>query len=206
MVARIKKFNRYQNEYRKVLRIERFANLAQGKKTKAATTFENAISAMKSQTNSGASCSNASAQTDAVANYNNLKDCATTAAALCDVKLDTADQANVDTCKPLLKKYIDDFTACLQSDCACFQALTNLDSTCENFQALNDDTKDKKDKCVKSSTSGSFGACRAAEREAAYRGPQCGCNCPASSATTVAPTGRNMRRDMLFKNFKKLNL
>ena len=33
------------------------------------------------------------------------------------------------------------YQACLQSDCACFQALTNLDSTCENFQTLNDDTK-----------------------------------------------------------------
>ena len=53
------------------------------------------------------------------------------------------------------------FKACLKSgDCACFQALKVLDSTCESFSTLNDDIKGKKNKCIKGDEKGSFGACR----------------------------------------------
>jgi len=202
-VAKTKKFQKYTNQYRKVLRIERFVTQTKQKKEKAASTFDKASAAMMTSTGSGKSCSgNSSALSEATAAYTTLSQCKTTAAALCDVALSATEQALVDKCKPVLDKFNTGFQACLKSgDCSCFQALTLAEAECEDFGTLETTVKGKKNKCVKSSEPGSFGACRAQERMAAYLGQQCSNAC--GTATTKSSGGRSQRLQRLMANFKR---
>jgi len=204
LLAQTKKFQKFTNQYRKVLRIERYVELSKRKKDKAATSFEKPSMAMKNSTKEGASCSNATAKGEAKEVYDTLAKCKTTAAALCKVEMSTEEKASLDKCKPAYKKYTEAFQACLKSgECTCFQKLKlDNEADCDkDFSSVDTAIKGKKDKCVKSSEKGSFGACRAMERKAAYMGVECVSKCD-STMTTAAPSGRSMRREALFKNFK----
>jgi len=236
-ITKLKKFVRYQNEYRKLIRIANWLDTSGRKKDKASTDFNLAISAMEDQTTGGTFCTNITDEEAALANYNAIKTCPITAEELCDISLNASAQTQYDACFDPLNDYVTAFIACWkkagsQSQCDCFQALQPLNETvpgvdCENFEDLTNEIKAKKAICATARTEGSFGSCRALEREAAYVGPWCGCDgctdsgtttttcapkttttiCHDVVATTVAPgSGRKLRKDMLIKNFQLFNV
>merc|ERR1712198_115455 len=212
MVAKTKKFNKAQVEFRLTKRIETWGKLMKNKKNNSASTFSDALEAMNDATGKGKSCDgDSSSLAEAKKVQEKLANCSTSAADNCDegklsIPINTT---QVSSCKTILEKFAKDFKDCLtkSSDaeiCSCVQGLTNPSSDCLNFKKMHGGVKAQKEKCTKGSEEGSFGDCRKQERMAAKFGNKCKKSCPGPSVTTQAPAARQ-RMKLLRRLNQKLN-
>merc|ERR1712018_1071105 len=215
LVAKTKKFNKAQVEFRLAKRVESWGKLMKNKKTNAASTFADALEAMNDATGNGTGCDGDSASLEEAKKVQaKLANCSTSAGNNCDEgKLATPINSTlVSSCKDTLEAFAKDFKDCLtkSSDaeiCSCAQGLTNPGDECLDFKAMHDSVKSQKDKCTKGSEEGSFGDCRKQERMAAKFGNKCkkSCKGPGSQATTQAPAAKQ-RRELLRKVYnQKMN-
>merc|ERR1712190_273871 len=195
LVAKTKKFNKAQVEFRLAKRVESWGKLMKNKKTNAASTFADALEAMNDATGNGTGCDGDSASlAEAKEVQAKLANCSVSAGDNCDEgKLATPINSSlVSSCKDTLEAFAKDFKDCLtkSSDaeiCSCAQGLTNPSDDCLDFKAMHDGVKAQKEKCTKGSEEGSFGDCRKQERMAAKFGNKCKQSCPGGSVTTMAP-------------------
>jgi len=212
LVAKTKKFNKAQVEYRLCKRVQTWGKLMKNKKTNAASTFADALEAMNDATGNGTGCDGDSASlAEAKEVQAKLANCSVSAGDNCDEgKLATPiDATLVSTCKDTLEAFAKDFKVCLtkSSDaeiCSCVQGLTNPGDECLDFKTMHDGVKAQKDKCTKGTEAGSFGDCRKQERMAAKFGNKCKKTCPGGSVTTMAPA-RSQRMKLLRRLNQKLN-
>merc|ERR1711997_338653 len=212
LVAKTKKFNKAQVEFRLAKRVESWGKLMKNKKSNAASTFADALEAMNDATGNGTGCDGDSASLEEAKKVQaKLANCSTSAGDNCDEgKLATPiDATLVSTCKDTLEAFAKDFKVCLtkSSDaeiCSCAQGLTNPSDDCLDFKAMHDGVKAQKDKCTKGTEAGSFGDCRKQERMAAKFGNKCKKACPGGSVTTMAPA-RSQRMKLLRRLNQKLN-
>merc|ERR1712223_51146 len=192
LVAKTKKFNKAQVEYRLAKRVQTWGKLMKNKKTNAASTFADALEAMNDATGNGTGCDGDSASLEEAKKVQaKLANCSTSAGDNCDEgKLATPINSTlVSSCKDTLEAFAKDFKDCLtkSSDaeiCSCAQGLTNPSDDCLDFKAMHDGVKAQKEKCTKGSEEGSFGDCRKQERMAAKFGNKCKQSCPGGSVTT----------------------
>merc|ERR1711899_657063 len=212
LVAKTKKFNKAQVEYRLCKRVQTWGKLMKNKKNNSASTFADALEAMNDATGNGTGCDGDSASlAEAKEVQAKLANCSTSAGDNCDEgKLATPiDATLVSTCKDTLEAFAKDFKVCLtkSSDaeiCSCVQGLTNPGDECLDFKTMHDGVKAQKDKCTKGTEAGSFGDCRKQERMAAKFGNKCMKTCPGGSVTTMAPA-RSQRMKLLRRLNQKLN-
>merc|ERR1712227_37466 len=212
LVAKTKKFNKAQVEYRLCKRVQTWGKLMRNKKNNSASTFADALEAMNDATGNGTGCDGDSASlAEAKEVQAKLANCSVSAGDNCDEgKLATPiDSTLVSTCKDTLEAFAKDFKDCLtkSSDaeiCSCAQGLTNPGDECLDFKAMHDGVKAQKEKCTKGSEEGSFGDCRKQERMAAKFGNKCKQSCPGGSVTTMAPA-RSQRMKLLRRLNQKLN-
>jgi len=212
LVAKTKKFNKAQVEFRLAKRVESWGKLMKNKKSNAASTFADALEAMNDATGNGTGCDGDSASLEEAKKVQaKLANCSTSAGDNCDEgKLATPINSTlVSTCKDTLEAFAKDFKDCLtkSSDaeiCSCAQGLTNPSDDCLDFKAMHDGVKAQKEKCTKGSEEGSFGDCRKQERMAAKFGNKCKQSCPGGSVTTMAPA-RSQRMKLLRRLNQKLN-
>merc|ERR1711936_1308095 len=212
LVAKTKKFNKAQVEYRLCKRVQTWGKLMKNKKNNSASTFADALEAMNDATGNGTGCDGDSASlAEAKEVQAKLANCSVSAGDNCDEgKLATPiDATLVSTCKDTLEAFAKDFKVCLtkSSDaeiCSCVQGLTNPGDECLDFKTMHDGVKAQKDKCTKGTEAGSFGDCRKQERMAAKFGNKCKKACPGGSVTTMAPA-RSQRMKLLRRLNQKLN-
>merc|ERR550532_1867130 len=216
MVAKTKKFNKAQVEFRLAKRVESWGKLMKNKKNNSASTFSDALEAMNEATGNGMSCEgDSSSLAEAKKVQEKLANCSTSAGANCDEgKLSIPINSTlVSSCKTILETFAKDFKVCLtkSSDaeiCSCVQALTNPRTECLDFKTMHDGVKAQKDKCTKGTEEGSFGDCRKQERMAAKFGNKCKKSCSGAGggqATTQAPAG-GQRMKLLRKVYnQKMN-
>jgi len=212
LVAKTKKFNKAQVEFRLAKRVESWGKLMKNKKSNAASTFADALEAMNDATGNGTGCDGDSASLEEAKKVQaKLANCSTSAGDNCDEgKLATPINSSlVSSCKDTLEAFAKDFKDCLtkSSDaeiCSCAQGLTNPGDECLDFKAMHDGVKAQKEKCTKGSEEGSFGDCRKQERMAAKFGNKCKQSCPGGSVTTMAPA-RSQRMKLLRRLNQKLN-
>merc|ERR1711936_1380790 len=189
LVAKTKKFNKAQVEYRLCKRVQTWGKLMKNKKNNSASTFADALEAMNDATGNGTGCDGDSASlAEAKEVQAKLANCSVSAGDNCDEgKLATPiDATLVSTCKDTLEAFAKDFKVCLtkSSDaeiCSCVQGLTNPGDECLDFKTMHDGVKAQKDKCTKGTEAGSFGDCRKQERMAAKFGNKCKKACPGGS-------------------------
>merc|ERR1712013_592087 len=187
LVAKTKKFNKAQVEYRLCKRVQTWGKLMKNKKTNAASTFADALEAMNDATGNGTGCDGDSASlAEAKEVQAKLANCSVSAGDNCDEgKLATPiDSTLVSTCKDTLEAFAKDFKFCLTKS--------------------SDGVMAQKDKCTKGTEAGSFGDCRKQERMAAKFGNKCKKACPGGSVTTMAPA-RSQRMKLLRRLNQKLN-
>merc|ERR1712193_351766 len=166
LVAKTKKFNKAQVEFRLAKRVESWGKLMKNKKSNAASTFADALEAMNDATGNGTGCDGDSASLEEAKKVQaKLANCSTSAGDNCDEgKLATPINSTlVSSCKDTLEAFAKD------------------------FKAMHDGVKAQKEKCTKGSEEGSFGDCRKQERMAAKFGNKCKQSCPGGSVTTMAP-------------------
>merc|ERR1711994_64751 len=212
LVAKTKKFNKAQVEFRLAKRVESWGKLMKNKKSNAASTFADALEAMNDATGNGTGCDGDSASLEEAKKVQaKLANCSTSAGDNCDEgKLATPINSTlVSSCKDTLEAFAKDFKDCLtkSSDaeiCSCAQGLTNPGDECLDFKTMHDGVKAQKEKCTKGSEEGSFGDCRKQERMAAKFGNKCKQSCPGGSVTTMAPA-RSQRMKLLRRLNQKLN-
>jgi len=211
MVAKTKKFNKAQVEFRLAKRIESWGKLMKNKKDNSASTFSDALDAMNDATGNGTSCDgDSSSLAEAKEVQEKLANCSTSAGDNCDegglsIPINST---QVSSCKTTLEAFAKDFKDCLTKStdaliCSCVQGLTNPSSDCLNFKAMHDGLKTQKEKCTKGSESGSFGDCRKQERMAAKFGNKCKKSCSGPSVTTQAPAA-SQRMKLLRRLNQKL--
>jgi len=211
MVAKTKKFNKAQVEFRLAKRIESWGKLMKNKKDNSASTFSDALDAMNDATGNGTSCDgDSSSLADAKQVQEKLANCSTSAGENCDegglsIPINST---QVSSCKTTLEAFAKDFKDCLTKSTdalirSCVQGLTNPSSDCLNFKAMHDGLKTQKEKCTKGSESGSFGDCRKQERMAAKFGNKCKKSCSGPSVTTQAPAA-SQRMKLLRRLNQKL--
>jgi len=212
LVAKTKKFNKAQVEFRLAKRIKSWGKLMKNKKSNSASTFNDALEAMNDATEKGKSCDgDSSSLAEAKKVREKLANCATTAGDNCDEgKLSIPINSTlVSSCNTTLGTFAKDFKECLTKStdaeiCTCVQGLTNPGSECLNFKAMHDGVKSQKEKCTKGTEEGSFGDCRKQERMAAKFGNKCKKACPGPSVTTQAPAA-SQRMKLLRRLNQKLN-
>merc|ERR1712109_26277 len=183
LVAKTKKFNKAQVEFRLAKRVESWGKLMKNKKSNAASTFADALEAMNDATGNGTGCDGDSASLEEAKKVQaKLANCSTSAGDNCDEgKLATPINSSlVSSCKDTLEAFAKD------------------------FKAMHDGVKAQKEKCTKGSEEGSFGDCRKQERMAAKFGNKCKQSCPGGSVTTMAPA-RSQRMKLLRRLNQKLN-
>merc|ERR1712227_1066219 len=212
LVAKTKKFNKAQVEFRLAKRVESWGKLMKNKKTNAASTFADALEAMNDATGNGTGCDGDSASLEEAKKVREkLANCSASAGDNCDEgKLSIPINSTlVSSCKTTLETFAKDFKECLTKStdaeiCTCVQGLTNPGDECLDFKAMHDGVKAQKEKCTKGSEEGSFGDCRKQERMAAKFGNKCKKACPGPSVTTMAPA-RSQRMKLLRRLNQKLN-
>merc|ERR1712088_1108936 len=212
LVAKTKKFNKAQVEFRLTKRVESWGKLMKNKKNNSASTFGDALEAMNEATGNGESCEgDSSSLEEAKKVQQKLANCATSAGDNCDEgKLSIPINSTlVSSCKTTLETFAKDFKECLTNKtdaeiCTCVQGLTNPGDECLDFKAMHDGVKAQKDKCTKGSEEGSFGDCRKQERMAAKFGNKCKKSCSGPSVTTQAPAA-SQRMKLLRRLNQKLN-
>merc|ERR1712037_1016680 len=146
MVAKTKKFNKAQVEFRLAKRVESWGKLMKNKKNNSASTFSDALEAMNEATGNGMSCDgDSSSLAEAKAVREKLANCSVSAGANCDEgNLAIAiDATKVSTCKDTLETFAKDFKKCLTGNdsaatCSCVQGLTNPSDDCLNFKDMHD--------------------------------------------------------------------
>jgi len=212
LVAKTKKFNKAQVEFRLAKRVESWGKLMKNKKNNSASTFSDALEAMNDATGNGESCEGDSASlAEAKKVREKLANCSASAGDNCDEgKLSIPINSTlVSSCKTTLETFAKDFKECLTKStdaeiCTCVQGLTNPGDECLDFKAMHDGVKAQKEKCTKGSEEGSFGDCRKQERMAAKFGNKCKKACPGPSVTTQAPAA-SQRMKLLRRLNQKLN-
>merc|ERR1712226_609876 len=216
LVAKTKKFNKAQVEFRLANRIESWGKLMKNKKNNSASTFSDALEAMNEATGNGTGCEgDSSSLAEAKAVREKLANCSVSAGANCDEgNLAIAiDATKVSTCKDTLETFAKDFKKCLTGNdsaatCSCVQGLTNPSDDCLNFKDMHDGVKAQKEKCTKGSAEGSFGDCRKQERMAAKFGNKCKKACPAGGGggdtMTTSTPARSQRMNLLRRLNQKI--
>jgi len=212
LIAKTKKFNKAQVEFRLAKRVQSWGKLMKNKKNNSASTFSDALEAMNEATGNGKKCEgDSSSFAEAKKVREKLAKCSVTAGANCDEGNLTIpiNSTQVSSCKTTLEAFAKDFKNCLVKStdaeiCSCVQGLTNPSADCLNFKAMHDGVKAQKDKCTKGSEEGSFGDCRKQERMAAKFGNKCKKACKGPSVTTPAPAA-NQRMKLLRRLNQKLN-
>jgi len=214
MVAKTKKFNKAQVEFRLAKRIEGFAEKMKNKKNKSASAFIDALEAMNDATENGTSCDgDSSSLAEAKKVQATLANCSASAGDICDEgKLSIPiNSTKVSSCKTTLEAFAKDFKECLTKSgdatiCSCIQGLTNPSSDCLNFKAMHDGVKAQREKCMKKSTEeGSFGDCRKQERMAVKFGNKCKKSCSGPGSVTTQAPAASQRMKLLQRLNQKLN-
>merc|ERR1712001_23652 len=116
MVAKTKKFNKAQVEFRLAKRIESWGKLMKNKKNNSASTFSDALEAMNEATGNGKKCEgDSSSFAEAKKVREKLANCSVSAGANCDEgKLATPINSTlVSSCKTTLEAFAKDFKECL---------------------------------------------------------------------------------------------
>jgi len=213
MVAKTKKFNKAQVEFRLAKRIESWGKLMKNKKENSNSTFSDSLDAINDATGNGTGCDgDSSSLAEAKKVQAKLANCTASAGDNCDEgKLSIPINATkVSSCKTILEAFAKDFKACLTKSgdatiCSCIQGLTNPSSDCLNFKAMHDGVKEQKDKCTKGTEEGSFGDCRKQERMAAKFGNKCKKSCPGGGSVTTQAPAASQRMKLLRRLNQKLN-
>jgi len=213
MVAKTKKFNKAQVEFRLAKRIESWGKLMKNKKENSNSTFSDSLDAINEATGNGTGCDgDSSSLAEAKKVQAKLANCTASAGDNCDEgKLSIPINATkVSSCKTILEAFAKDFKACLTKSgdatiCSCIQGLTNPSSDCLNFKAMHDGVKEQKDKCTKGTEEGSFGDCRKQERMAAKFGNKCKKSCPGGGSVTTQAPAASQRMKLLRRLNQKLN-
>jgi len=213
MVAKTKKFNRAQVEFRLTKRIETWGKLMKNKKNNSASTFSDALDAMNDATGNGTGCDGDSSNlAEAKKVQAKLANCSASAGDNCDEgKLSIPiNSTQVSSCKTTLEAFAKDFKECLTKSgdatiCSCIQGLTNPSSDCLNFKAMHDGVKAQKEKCTKGTEEGSFGDCRKQERMAAKFGNKCKKSCSGPGSVTTQAPAASQRMKLLRRLNQKLN-
>jgi len=213
MVAKTKKFNRAQVEFRLTKRIETWGKLMKNKKNNSASTFSDALDAMNDATGNGTGCDgDSSSLAEAKKVQAKLANCSASAGDNCDEgKLSIPiNSTQVSSCKTTLEAFAKDFKECLTKSgdatiCSCIQGLTNPSSDCLNFKAMHDGVKAQKEKCTKGTEEGSFGDCRKQERMAAKFGNKCKKSCSGPGSVTTQAPAASQRMKLLRRLNQKLN-
>merc|ERR1711962_1813000 len=116
LVAKTKKFNKAQVEFRLAKRVESWGKLMKNKKSNAASTFADALEAMNDATGNGTGCDGDSASLEEAKKVQaKLANCSTSAGDNCDEgKLATPINSSlVSSCKDTLEAFAKDFKDCL---------------------------------------------------------------------------------------------
>jgi len=213
MVAKTKKFNKAQVEFRLAKRIESWGKLMKNKKENSNSTFSDSLDAINDATGNGTGCDgDGSSLAEAKKVQAKLANCTASAGDNCDEgKLSIPINATkVSSCKTTLEAFAKDFKECLTKSgdatiCSCIQGLTNPESDCLNFKAMHDGVKAQKDKCTKGTEEGSFGDCRKQERMAAKFGNKCKKSCPGGGSVTTQAPAASQRMKLLRRLNQKLN-
>jgi len=213
MVAKTKKFNKAQVEFRLAKRIESWGKLMKNKKENSNSTFSDSLDAINDATGNGTGCDgDSSSLAEAKKVQAKLANCTASAGDNCDEgKLAIPINATkVSSCKTILEAFAKDFKVCLTKSgdatiCSCIQGLTNPSSDCLNFKAMHDGVKAQKDKCTKGTEEGSFGDCRKQERMAAKFGNKCKKSCPGGGSVTTQAPAASQRMKLLRRLNQKLN-
>jgi len=213
MVAKTKKFNKAQVEFRLAKRIESWGKLMKNKKENSNSTFSDSLDAINDATANGTGCDgDSSSLAEAKKVQAKLANCTASAGDNCDEgKLSIPINATkVSSCKTTLEAFAKDFKVCLTKSgdttiCSCIQGLTNPESDCLNFKAMHDGVKAQKDKCTKGTEEGSFGDCRKQERMAAKFGNKCKKSCPGGGSVTTQAPAASQRMKLLRRLNQKLN-
>jgi len=213
MVAKTKKFNKAQVEFRLAKRIESWGKLMKNKKENSNSTFSDSLDAINEATGNGTGCDgDSSSLAEAKKVQAKLANCTASAGDNCDEgKLSIPINATkVSSCKTILEAFAKDFKVCLTKSgdatiCSCIQGLTNPSSDCLNFKAMHDGVKAQKDKCTKGTEEGSFGDCRKQERMAAKFGNKCKKSCPGGGSVTTQAPAASQRMKLLRRLNQKLN-
>jgi len=213
MVAKTKKFNKAQVEFRLAKRIESWGKLMKNKKENSNSTFSDSLDAINDATGNGTGCDgDSSSLAEAKKVQAKLANCTASAGDNCDEgKLSIPINATkVSSCKTTLEAFAKDFKECLTKSgdatiCSCIQGLTNPESDCLNFKAMHDGVKAQKDKCTKGTEEGSFGDCRKQERMAAKFGNKCKKSCPGGGSVTTQAPAASQRMKLLRRLNQKLN-
>jgi hypothetical protein len=213
MVAKTKKFNKAQVEFRLAKRVESWGKLMKNKKNNSASTFSDALEAMNEATGNGTGCEgDSSSLAEAKKVQEKLANCSSSAGDNCDEgKLSTPINSTlVSSCKTTLEAFAKDFKDCLTKStdaeiCSCVQGLTNPSSDCLDFKAMHDGVKAQKEKCTKGSEEGSFGDCRKQERMAAKFGNKCKKSCSGGPSVTTQAPAASQRMKLLRRLNQKLN-
>jgi len=213
MVAKTKKFNKAQVEFRLTKRIETWGKLMKNKKNNSASTFSDALDAMNDATGNGTGCDgDSSSLAEAKKVQAKLANCSASAGDNCDEgKLAIPiNSTQVSSCKTILEAFAKDFKECLTKSgdatiCSCIQGLTNPSSDCLNFKAMHDGVKAQKEKCTKGTEEGSFGDCRKQERMAAKFGNKCKKSCSGPGSVTTQAPAASQRMKLLRRLNQKLN-
>merc|ERR1719285_215816 len=212
MVAKTKKFNKAQVEFRLTKRIETWGKLMKNKKN-SASTFSDALDAMNDATGNGTGCDgDSSSLAEAKKVQAKLANCSASAGDNCDEgKLAIPiNSTQVSSCKTILEAFAKDFKECLTKSgdatiCSCIQGLTNPSSDCLNFKSMHDGVKAQKEKCTKGTEEGSFGDCRKQERMAAKFGNKCKKSCSGPGSVTTQAPAASQRMKLLRRLNQKLN-
>merc|ERR1711971_429112 len=146
MVAKTKKFNKAQVEFRLAKRIESWGKLMKNKKENSNSTFSDSLDAINEATGNGTGCDgDSSSLAEAKKVQAKLANCTASAGDNCDEgKLSIPINATkVSSCKTILEAFAKDFKVCLTKSgdatiCSCIQGLTNPSSDCLNFKAMHD--------------------------------------------------------------------
>merc|ERR1712018_647242 len=116
LVAKTKKFNKAQVEFRLAKRVESWGKLMKNKKNNSASTFSDALEAMNDATGNGESCEGDSASlAEAKKVREKLANCSASAGDNCDEgKLSIPINSTlVSSCKTTLETFAKDFKECL---------------------------------------------------------------------------------------------
>jgi len=201
---------KYGNSIKQITRMIRKGALAKSKADKAKTTFKKAVMAIKGATLDCTACvGNRSEQEEAIKTCKTLSNCSTSAAALCAAAeiTDNPTLALLQECNNTFVMWQIAYQSALTSQsCSDIKNLPSVGNCPESDWAGFDKNHQKLfKKCVKSSTTGSFGDCRKNERMAAYLSYNCvECSDNLAVVTTVS-SGRRQKRLSQFSNLLNRN-
>jgi len=180
------------NRLRQVKRIVKWINQIAKKETKP-NEFAQAAKALAEATNDGADCNGATANSTVKVTVLELNNCSVSAKAACAPP--PVNESEAKNCIDILELSVNSTKAWLSDPKTSTFPPVYPDPTCVEFAKTNEPiVKAARDKCIGTSTVGSFGACSALLKTVPGLILNCGKiepNGPSAAVATSAPSGRH---------------